>query len=200
MHPTHNETPATTLDNPPAPLDPRVLAALRAAVMVLVQEQRQQERLAPPAPAKDEKKEKRPEDSMPLFWRLCSASLVGVATLVTVTLYNQLSTSNAQVRTDLGQVRGDINQLRNDLVTRDEYNGRIEKTIGDLKALQTDQKKSTEHGREMLAEQKNDAAELRLEIRQLERDLQNLRERLSVLEQVQREASRPPDKADGKNP
>jgi hypothetical protein len=197
MHPTHNETPAT-LDAQPAPLDPRVLAALRAAVMVLVQEQRQQERPAPPAPVKEEKK--KAEDSIPLFWKLLSSALLGVATLVTMTLYNQLNASNAQVRSDLGQVRGDINQLRNELVPRDDYNSRIEKTVGEIKALQTDQKKSSEHGRELLAEQKTEAAELRLEIRQLERDLQNLRERLSALEQVQRDGSRPPDKPDAKNP
>jgi hypothetical protein len=159
-------------------LDPRLVLALRSTLTGLLEEEK---RKAPPAEAAKEEKKKEPEP--PLFWKLCSAALLSVAALICVTLYNQLSTSAGAVRGDLGQIRNEVTSLRNDLVSKDDYNARTKGVIDSIKQAQATNNASIDTWRDLLHEQKTASAELRLQIKEMERDLQRLRERLSVLEQ-----------------
>jgi hypothetical protein len=173
---------------PPADLDPRMVLALRSALASLVDEQKRKVGGVPPAaPNEETKKETEP----PLFWKLCSAALLSVAALIGVTLYNQLSAGSSQTRADLGQIRNEVALLRNDLVSKDDYNTRTKGVIDAIKQAQATNNASIDTWRELLHEQKLASSELRLQIKELERDLQRLRERLSVLEQ--REATPKPE-------
>jgi hypothetical protein len=141
----------------------------------------EQKRNAPPAEVTKEDKKKDPEP--PLFWKLCSAALLSVAALVCMTLYNQLSASSGAVRSDLGQIRNEVTTLRNDLVSKDDYHTRTKGVIDAIKQAQATNNASIDTWRDLLHEQKTASAELHLQIKEMERDLQRLRERLSVLEQ-----------------
>jgi hypothetical protein len=153
---------------------------LRAALLALTQEPAG--RIQPAEPRK-EPQEKKPEEHMPLFWKLCSAALVSVSALIVVTLYNQLNTTAIQVRGDVSQLRTELGQLRTDLVPKDDYNARIEQIALGIKEIQANNRAAAEASRDRGQEQKTTAADLRQQIRELERELQHMREQLSALEQ-----------------
>jgi hypothetical protein len=164
LHPA--SAPPTTINEP----DPRLVELLRAALRSLAAE------------PKKEEKEKKPEEQMPLFWKLCSAALLSISAMIVVTLYNQLNTTGNQLRSDVNQLRNDLSQLRNDLVPRDDYNARTEQTVSSIKEVQANNKAASDAWRDRGQEQRATVADLRLQIKELERDLQHMREQLSVLE------------------
>jgi hypothetical protein len=169
--------------------DPQLVEILRAALVVLAQEQKQKDTHV--VAVQEEKKEKKPDESMPFFWKVCTAALLSIATLVSVTLYNQLNASSAQVRSDLGQVRGDLNQLRDKLVPADDYQQHKKETIDEIKEAQARQKASADLNRKLLEDQEKYADDLRNQIRLLEAEMRTHRDRLSTLEARQREATQP---------
>jgi hypothetical protein len=164
---------------PPGDLDPRLVLTIRSVLTSLVEEQKKQVA----APAEPPKEEKKKDPEPPLFWKLCSAALLSVAALICVTLYNQLSASSGAVRADLGQIRNEVTNLRNDLVSKDDYHARTVGVIDDIKKAQATNNASIDTWRDLLQEQKTTSAELRNQIKEMEKDLQRLRERLSILEQ-----------------
>lgn len=187
----------TTRDSRPRSPDARVEELIRQTEALLAENQRLQEAARPDK--KEEKKEKKPEDGMPLFWKLCSAALLTVTAMVVVTLYNQLSLSSGQVRADLGAVRNDIGQMRNELVSKEDYNLRLERTVEAIKELQAGSKAAMENWRERTAEHKSLAADLRQLLRESERELQMLRERVSAFERRETApAAAPKSKTPGK--
>jgi hypothetical protein len=183
----------------PAAADPQLVEMLRAALAALAAEQKGANG-APAEAKKEEKKEdkpKKPEEQMPLFWKLCSAALVSVTALIVVTLYNQLSATASQMRSDAGQLRSDIGQLQNDLIRRDDYNQKVEQMINSIKEVQAGNKTAMDTWRDRLGEQKTTVSELRVQIKEAERDLQRLREELALLEQRDVKTPPTPDKTKG---
>jgi ABC-type phosphate transport system substrate-binding protein len=130
-----------------------------------------------------EEKEKKPEEQVPLFWKLCSAALLSVAAMIMVTLYNQLSTTGNQLRSDVSQLRNELSQLRTDVVPKDDYNARIEQIALRVKEIQAKDKSASVAWRERIQEQRITVADLRQQIKELDRELLSLREQLSALEQ-----------------
>jgi hypothetical protein len=192
----HDPHLATVPAQTPAALcDPDLIEAVRSALTALVKEQSARD-AAPKEEKKEEKKEKKPEEQMPIFWKLCSAALVSVTALIAVTLYNQLNTHSSQLRSDLGQLRNEITQLRNDLVPKDDYSARNERVVNSIKAVQASHKGALDTWRESSLAQRSTESDLRLQIRELERELQRMRERLSALEQ--RELALPDTSPKGK--
>jgi hypothetical protein len=183
-------------DAPAAPLDPQMVETLRALLAEFAQQSRNG---APPAePKKPEKeKEKKPEDNVPLFWKLCSAALLSVSALIAVTLYNQLNATGSQLRSDLGQLRGEVGQLRTDLVPKDDYNGRVEGLVRGIKDVQAANKAAADAARDRSLEQKATLADLRSQIKEQERELLRLREQLSALELREAAAAAARDKRTG---
>jgi hypothetical protein len=173
----HPETVPGASDNG---VDPRLVELLRAALMPAVLEQRAG---SPPPEPKKEEKEKKPEEQVPLFWKLCSAALLSITALIVVTLYNQLSATASQVRGDVGQLRSELSQLRTDLVPKDEYTLRNEQTVKSLKDVQTSNRTAAEQWKEKGQEQRTTVANLQMQIRELDRELQRMREQLSAMEQ-----------------
>jgi hypothetical protein len=141
---------------------------------------------------KQETKAKKPEDEVPLFWKLCSAALLSVSALIVVTLYNQLNATATQLGGDVGQARNELGQLRTELVPKDDYNLRIEQIVNGIKDVQASNKAAAEAWRERLQEQKATVGDLRQQIKNLERELQAQREELALLEQ---RAGMPPKSA-----
>jgi len=176
-------------------VDPRLVELLRAALLPAIVELKAS---APPAdPPKKEEKEKKPEEQVPLFWKLCSAALLSISALIVVTLYNQLSATASQVRGDVGQLRGELSQLRTDLVPKDDYTLRNEQTVKSLKDVQASNRAAADQWKEKGQEQRATVANLQAQIKELERELQRMREQLSALEQ--REGAAPGSSLKDKN-
>lgn len=140
----------------------------------------------PAAPAKKEDK----KDEIPAFWRICGAALVSVTAMVAVTLYIQLSNTVGSLRAELNSIR----DHNHDLVRKDDYNSRnlaIAATIKELQAsnaaaLELQKERALAHERQMKVLQD----ENKLTVRELEREVQRLRERLAVLENKEAESSK----------
>jgi hypothetical protein len=157
-------------------VDPRLVEMLRSALAVVAQQQHKAEE-------EKEKKAAHPrEDTTPLFWKLCSAALMSVAAMIAVTLYNQLSSSVGSLRNELHSLR----ERSGDLVRKDEYNNRNVALAATIQRVEANNKANLARWEKDIQKAENQqhrtASDLRLEIKQLERDLQHLRERLSALE------------------
>jgi hypothetical protein len=198
MEPALNsERPGSAAHDAPAPPpDPQMVEMLRALLAEFAQQSRNG---APPSePKKAEKeKEKKPEENVPLFWKLCSAALVTVSALIAVTLYNQLNATGSQLRSDLSQLRNEVGQLRTDLVPKDDYNGRVEGLVRGIKDVQSANKAAADAARDRSLEQKATLADLRSQIKDQERELLRLREQLSALEQREAAAAAARDRRTG---
>lgn len=182
---------AKAMDGTLSKLSPEFVELLRGALLTLAQEHKTEH---PPAePKKPEKeKEKKPEEQVPLFWKLCSAALLSVSALIAVTLYNQLNNTASQLRGDVGQLRNDLGQLRTDLVPKDDYNSRIELIVKGIKDLQIYNKKTDTDWREGIQEQKATERELRQQVKAMEEELSQLRQQMTALEQKMTPKSTPP--------
>jgi hypothetical protein len=164
--------------------DPRLVELLRAALASLPRE------AAVPAPENNEEHLRRPEDRVPLFWKMCSAALLSISAMLAVTLYNGLSTTANATSAEAKQLRTELGQLKDDLVSNQEYVGRIEHTVNTIKDVQANTKAAVDGWRERSLEHRTAVSELRLQIKEAERDLQRMHEELSLLEQ--REGAAPP--------
>ncbi|HKI33894.1 MAG TPA: hypothetical protein VKA46_18720 [Gemmataceae bacterium] len=119
----------------------------------------------------------RGEERISLFWRVFGGTLLSIAALVVVTLYQQFSSS-------LNDLRGDVvrlNEARSDLVKKDEFNSRMSTMwngLNDAKAagagLAGVRDKQTLHDQQ-LKQNEDDRKDLL-------REVQLLRERVAKLE------------------
>ena len=117
------------------------------------------------------------EDRISLFWRIFGGTLLSIAALVVVTVYQQFSNSLFELRSDM--IR--LNESRADLLKKDEFNTRMTSVWSSMKDLQTAETALTGlRERSALLEQQFKAAED--ERKELTRQLQQLRERLAVVE------------------
>jgi hypothetical protein len=126
---------------------------------------------APPADAP------RGEERMSLFWRVFGGTLLSIAALVVITLYQQFSSG-------LNELRGDIvrlNEARGDLVKKDEFNSRMTTVwtgLNDAKSGGT----GVAALREKQTLQDQQIKQLEDERKDLLRQVQELRERVAKIE------------------
>ena len=117
------------------------------------------------------------EERISLFWRIFGGTLLSIAALVGVTVYQQFSNSLLELRNDM--IR--LSESRADLLKKDEFNTRMTSVWSSMKDLQTAETAVTGlRERSALLEQQLKAAED--ERKELTRELQQLRERLAVVE------------------
>lgn len=132
----------------------------------------------PPAP--------KSEDRLTLFWRLFGGALVSVGALVAVTAYQQLNSSLTELRTAITH----LNETHADMVKKDEFNTRMTTLWNGVKESNASAASVTAlRERAQLLEQQLKTAED--ERKELVRELQQLRERLVVVESQQRAAAKP---------
>jgi hypothetical protein len=174
-------TPANVPVNTSHDLDPQLVEVVRVVQLLLAE-----------ADKPREEKENKPDEQLPLFWKMCSAALLSISALISVTLYNQLNTAANQLHGDVGQLRDELGRLRHDLVPKDDYTLRLEQIVKGIKDNQASNKAALEMWRERAQEQKTTVADLRQQIKALERDLQSMREQLSILEQRAGTSARSP--------
>jgi hypothetical protein len=136
----------------------------------------------PPAPPPKE------EERLPLFWRIFGSTVLSIAALVAVTLYQQVMSSLNEIRSDQNR----LNQDHGELIKKDEFNSRILAVASSIKELQAANAAALDVWREraaMLERQVKAAEEERKQLaREHARELQWLRERLAVVEGQQRTA------------
>jgi DNA repair exonuclease SbcCD ATPase subunit len=65
--------------------------------------------------------EKKDEEKMSIFWRVFGGTILSIVALVSVTLFNNISSSIADLRTELGRER----EARNALAKKEDMDGRV---------------------------------------------------------------------------
>lgn len=131
------------------------------------------------------------EERLSLFWRVFGGTLLSIAALVVVTLYQQFTSSVNELRNDI--VR--LNEARGDLVKKDELNSRLTPMWNGL-----NEAKAAGPGvalvREKQALQDQQLKQADEERKALQREVQLLRERVARLEARQGGVKAGPAKAD----
>jgi hypothetical protein len=64
---------------------------------------------------------KKDEEHVSMFWRIFGGTILSIVALVTITLYNNLTTSISDLRSEVSRER----EARAELIKKDEYNNRI---------------------------------------------------------------------------
>jgi hypothetical protein len=85
--------------------------------------------------AQPQQKAEADEQKISIFWRVFGGAIISIAALAAITLYNNLATGIAELRTEIG--RG--NDARAELVKKDEFNSRstsMWNRIQELQAMQ----------------------------------------------------------------
>ena len=117
------------------------------------------------------------EEQLSTFWRIFGGTLLSIAALVCITLYQQLSSSISEVRSDINR----LNESHAALVKNDDLNTRLTSLWGGIKDLQAATGKVSSLSEKFAAlEQQVKAAED--ERKELLRQVQQLRERQAALE------------------
>jgi hypothetical protein len=131
-----------------------------------------------PARARDLKGEER----WPVLWRVFGTTVLSIAALIAITLYNQVTAGLNELRTDVQRCAAGSGEV----VKKEEFSGRLQELNGrtsaawnSLKDVQTAQASALAQ-RSALLEQQVKAGED--ERKELARELQRLRERLAALE------------------
>jgi DNA repair exonuclease SbcCD ATPase subunit len=129
----------------------------------------------------------KPEDRVSMFWRVFGGTLLSIAALVGITLYQQFSNSLSELRTNLSR----LTESRADFVKVDDCNTRFTAVWNSVKELQAANAAVLAlKERSALLEQQVKASEE--ERKELTRELQQLRERQAALEGRQATAATPP--------
>jgi hypothetical protein len=126
----------------------------------------------------------KPEEKISLFWRVFGGTLLSIAALVLMTVYQQIANSLHDLRGDLNHVR----ELQVDMVKKDDLNSRTTSIWNSLKEITNDV--PSLKTRTALLESQLAAAEK--ERKDLCREVQALRERLATVEGRQASSSRKP--------
>jgi hypothetical protein len=122
------------------------------------------------------------EDRLPIFWRIFGSTVLSIAALVAITLYQQVTSSLNELRND--QIR--LNQDHGDLIKKDEFHGRVMTLSNGIKELQAANAAAADVWRERAAslerQLKAGEDERKQMTREHAREMQWLRERLAALE------------------
>jgi hypothetical protein len=117
------------------------------------------------------------EERISLFWRIFGGTLLSIAALVVVTVYQQFSNSLFELRNDMIH----LNEARADLIKKDDFNNRLTSVWNSMKDLQTATTAVTGlRERTLLLEQQLKEAEA--ERKELAREVQHLRDRVAATE------------------
>ena len=124
------------------------------------------------------------EDKLTLFWRVFGGTLISIAALVAVTVYQQFNNN-------LNEIRGEITQMNAthaDFIKKDEFNSRSTLIWNSLKEMHTasTQVSALQERSHLLEQQLKTAEEER---RNLTRKVAELSERLAAVEGSQRRSS-----------
>lgn len=76
---------------------------------------------------------KKEEEHISLFWRVFGGTILSIVALVTITLFNNLSSGVAELRADLSRER----EARAELVKKDEFNTRVTAQYERMRAIDT---------------------------------------------------------------
>jgi hypothetical protein len=82
--------------------------------------------------AQPQQKAEADEQKISIFWRVFGGAIISIAALAAITLYNNLATGIAELRTEIG--RG--NDARAELVKKDEFNSRSTSMWNRIQELQ----------------------------------------------------------------
>jgi hypothetical protein len=188
MEPNRANQPLST-NSPGAPvaggLDPRLLDALRAALGALIREGSTGG--GAPVGAVDvqgdppEAKTK-PSAARGVYWLLIAALLLGGAAAVGVLVYERLTADFAHIRSELGELHRELGLVRTELVRKDEFNGRHLAANAMIREADASSKRAAESEAQRLQEHQQSLADLRLQLKDLQRDAERLRERLRARE------------------
>ena len=124
------------------------------------------------------------EERASVFWRVLGGTVLSIAGMIAVTLYQQLTSSINDVRnsvaalnTDLRKDMGQVVQTQGDMIRKDEFNGRMSSvwaSIKDIQAMQTSLTSLKERSLVRDQQEKSDAdvrEEMRKELHQLTAEL-----------------------------
>jgi hypothetical protein len=117
------------------------------------------------------------EERISLFWRVFGGTLLSIAALVVVTLYQQFTGSINELRGDIER----LNEARGDLIKKDEFNSRLTSLWGglnDAKGIEA----NVAAVREKQTHQDQHVQQIEDERKDLLRQVQQLRERVAKLE------------------
>jgi hypothetical protein len=117
------------------------------------------------------------EERVSVFWRIFGGTLLSIAALVVITVYQQFTNGLRDLRSEVNR----LTETRAELVKKDEFNTRNTSLWNSIKELQTANAAVTalKERAELRDQQLKAEAEARKE---LARELQLLRERLAKLE------------------
>ncbi|QJW93305.1 hypothetical protein [Frigoriglobus tundricola] len=76
---------------------------------------------------------KKDEEHVSIFWRLFGGTILSIVALVTITLYNNMSSSISDLRADLSRER----EARAELVKKDEYTSRVNAVYERMRGIDT---------------------------------------------------------------
>lgn len=147
----------------------------RPTLAILTSEALRQGEAAAAEPAK-------PEEKISVFWRVFGGTLLSIAALVLMSVYQGLSSNINELRNDLTRVR----EVQVDMVKKDEVNNRLTSIWNTMKEL-TNEVPALKT-RAAILESQLTAAEK--ERKELAREVQLLRERLATVEGKQSAAPR----------
>src|SRR5262249_28098877 len=118
--------------------------------------------------------EPRSEEKISLFWRVFGGTLLSIAALVCMTVYQQFSGSLQDLRGELNR----IHETHGDMVKKEEFSARTTSIWSSLKEITGEM--PTLKTRAALMENQLQAAES--ERKELHKEVQQLRERLAAVE------------------
>jgi chromosome segregation ATPase len=78
-------------------------------------------------------KEKSDEEKLSLFWRLFGGTVLSIAALVAITVYNNMASNISELRAEIGR----INDARSELIKKDDLNARLATLSEQAKSLQS---------------------------------------------------------------
>ncbi len=76
---------------------------------------------------------KNPEEHISIFWRVFGGTILSIVALVSITLYNNMSSSVAELRAEISRER----EARAELVKKDEYNARVTAQYERMRGIDT---------------------------------------------------------------
>jgi hypothetical protein len=126
------------------------------------------------------------EERISVFWRVFGGTLLSITALICVTVYQQFTNTFNDLRSDLNR----LNEARGDLIKKDEFNSRMTTVWTGIKEVQTATTNAAA-AKERIALLEQQLKVTEDERKELIRDLQNLRERVALVEGKQAATSRP---------
>jgi hypothetical protein len=163
------------------PLDPQALAVLRAALEAVAQAR--EETAASPEPAAQAKlDEKKPSALRSQLKQVALALALTAMAGLGIWAYLDLTAQQAQDRAEVGKLRRELWQLRPRVVRKEEFNSRTLAAHALLQDVEASSKTASDQAMERLREQKASLNDLTQQFKDLQREAERFRERLSARE------------------